>query len=258
MSDRGDSESSQPRRSLGPFMQYSAYDNRSATPPAPYGAVPTGNPSAQQSTAAPTGALGAAAAASGAPASHAPGSGNTAAAPGTWHNPSQPGFNGGPGPAAGAPQSPYLGGPGAPQWSAGQPWASSMPWAQEKDRSNIQIGYWLAAFLGIIGALIMWAVGRGTDQRARAFHNANLLFTGIRTVLSYLPVAFFASEDTVVFAVLVWMVLGVALFVIHIVAAARSGNAYTSGQPPPIPIIGRIFDKGQPPQGYNFQEPHRF
>lgn len=109
--------------------------------------------------------------------------------------------------------------------------------------STLTLNYWLSVFFTWIPALIFWIIEKDKgNQRATAFHVANLNFSLLRTIVG-VAAAIIVSIPYIgwVLGFLLW-IGSIVLFVFHIIAAAKVANEYHgSGKPDPfifnIPMI---------------------
>ncbi|MBP1326893.1 putative membrane protein [Leucobacter exalbidus] len=141
-----------------------------------------------------------------------------------------------------APQQPQYQQPGGGQVPPG---GYQQPYAQQPTAdplSNITLNYWLSVFFTWIPALIFFLIEKDKGNRqALDYHRENLNFSLLRTgvvIASYILGAIPAIGW--LFVVLLW-IGSVVLFVFHIMAAAKTPEAYRRGQKPPfifnIPLI---------------------
>lgn len=96
--------------------------------------------------------------------------------------------------------------------------------------STITLNYWLSVFFAWIPALIFWIIEKDKgNQRANAFHVANLNFSLLRTGVG---VAIFIIGLIPYIGWLIALVLWlgqIVLFVFHIMAAAKAADNYRNG-----------------------------
>lgn len=87
---------------------------------------------------------------------------------------------------------------------------------------TVVLNYWLSVFFNWIPALIFFLTEKGKNSFADDFHRQNLNFSILRViaiVLTFIPYLGF-----------IFGIAGVALFVIHIIAALNAPTAFRNGQ----------------------------
>lgn len=112
--------------------------------------------------------------------------------------------------------------------------------------SNITLNYWLSVFFTWIPALIFFLIEKDKGNRqAYDYHRDNLNFSLLRVgagVATYILafVFLFIPYVGVLLSTVLWLA-NIALFVFHIVAAAKAPAAFRAGEKPPfmfnIPLI---------------------
>lgn len=134
----------------------------------------------------------------------------------------------------GYPQAQYPAQP--PQYPGQQPQYPAQPQAQYPAQgypqqvpqqalaSTVQLNYWLSVFFTWIPALIFFVTEKRKNQLADEFHRQNLNFSllrvicGIGTLIPYLGILF--------------IIAGVILFIVHIMAAASAQSNFNRGMLP--------------------------
>lgn len=96
--------------------------------------------------------------------------------------------------------------------------------------SNITLNYWLSVFFAWIPALIFWIIEKDKgNQRATAFHVANLNFSLLRTAVGVaIGIIGLIPYIGWIIAILLWLA-SILLFVFHIMAAAKAAENYKNG-----------------------------
>jgi uncharacterized membrane protein len=96
--------------------------------------------------------------------------------------------------------------------------------------STITLNYWLSVFFAWIPALIFWIIEKDKgNQRATAFHVANLNFSLLRTAVGIgISILGFIPYIGWLLAVVLW-IGSIVLFVFHIMAAVKASQDYTNG-----------------------------
>jgi len=137
-------------------------------------------------------------------------------------------------PPAGAYQQPPQGYPQQPGYA---------PQGAPTDPANtITLNYWLSVFFTWIPALIFYIIEKDKgDQRANAFHVANLNFSLLRTGLAIVAVILgLIPFIGWILGLIVWLAY-LASFVFHIIAAVSAPDNYRQGKEPGfifnLPII---------------------
>ncbi len=124
--------------------------------------------------------------------------------------------------------------PAAPQYTAPpaggyqQPAPAAAP--ADSALSNITLNYWLSVFFAWIPALIFWIIEKDKgNQRATAFHVANLNFSLLRTAVGVaIGIIGLIPYIGWIIAILLWLA-SILLFVFHIMAAAKAAENYKNG-----------------------------
>ena len=118
-------------------------------------------------------------------------------------------------------QAPYQQAPAQPQHAQ----AAQAPQYQQgavDPAGTVVLNYWLSVFFNWIPALIFFLTEKGKNSFADDFHRQNLNFSILRViaiVLTFIPYLGF-----------IFGIAGVALFVIHIIAALNAPTAFRNGQ----------------------------
>lgn len=109
--------------------------------------------------------------------------------------------------------------------------------------SNLTLNYWLSVFFTWVPALIFWIIEKDKgNQRAIAFHVANLNFSLVRTIVAVAAGILATIPYVGWFLGFVLWIGSIVLFVFHIIAAAKVADEYRgSGKADPfifnIPMI---------------------
>lgn len=115
----------------------------------------------------------------------------------------------------------------------------------EGDLGSLKLNYWLSVFFSIIPALIFYFIKKGRNQTVDSYLKSNLIFSAIRFVVgiiySYFSFAAVAEviknpeaagSSTYSIITTVMMLLGLVLFVVHIVLAATLNSRVNDGKGP--------------------------
>lgn len=139
----------------------------------------------------------------------------------------------------GQPQQPYgqpQPGYGPPPGQPGQPGQYQQPYgAVDPAQSNITLNYWLSVFFTWIPALIFYVVDKDKQNpRLRALQTANLNFALMRVGVGVATWLFVWIPYLGAVIAFLGGIFSIVLFVFHIIAAAKSSEAYRSGTPDPF------------------------
>lgn len=138
-------------------------------------------------------------------------------------------------PAPGYQAPPQQGYQAPPQQGYSQPAGGYQQAPASDPVSTITLNYWLSVFFTWIPALIFFLIEKDKgNQQAYAFHRDNLNFALLRVIVGLVGIIPYIGWVVAVLG-------GIVLFVFHIMAAAKAGEAYRTGQKPPfifnIPMI---------------------
>ncbi|ALO67543.1 hypothetical protein AS189_14910 [Arthrobacter alpinus] len=116
--------------------------------------------------------------------------------------------------------------PQYPQTPAQQPYPQTQSQQYQQGAvdpaGTVVLNYWLSVFFSWIPALIFFLTEKGKNSFADDFHRQNLNFSILRViafVLTFIP-----------YLGVIFGIAGVALFIIHIIAAVNAPNQFRNGQ----------------------------
>ncbi|MET4002510.1 putative membrane protein [Arthrobacter sp. UYCu511] len=141
----------------------------------------------------------------------------------------QPGYNQ-PGYNQPAAQQPYQ---QAPQQNYSQPAQQPYQQGAVDPAGTVVLNYWLSVFFSWIPALIFFLTEKGKNGLSDEYHKANLNFSilrGIAGVLTFIPYLGF-----------VFGIIGLGLFIIHIIAAVEAPKKFRNGEVYKFPFNVQII-----------------